>query len=118
MELLQIVLIATGLVVTAGGMLMLFRMLRSTDSAIRRPYIPLAVAVVGLVIAYRSLNEYTRLDGQDITIMFLFLLALLSLLGLRFFVADRADTMHESAPQSTQDELDLDPDKEEAGTIR
>lgn len=88
MEPLQIVLIVTGLVIAIGGILLLVRSTRRDNSALR-PYLPFATIVVGLAIAYRSYSDFGLLDAQDITIMFVFVLALVSLLGLQFFVVDK-----------------------------
>jgi hypothetical protein len=88
MEPLQLFLILTGLVIAAGGIFMLTRSVRRDDSALR-PYLPFATMAVGLAIAYRSFADYKLLDAQDITIMFVFVLALFSLLGLQFFVVDK-----------------------------
>jgi hypothetical protein len=88
MELLQLFLILTGLVIAVGGVFMLTRSVKRDDSALR-PYLPFATVAVGLAIAYRSFADYRLLDAQDITIMFVFVLALFSLLGLQFFVVDK-----------------------------
>ena len=88
MEPLQIFLILTGLVIAVGGVLLLVRSMRRDDSALK-PYLPFATVAVGLAIAYRCYADYGLLDAQDITIMFVFVLALFSLLGLQFFVVDR-----------------------------
>lgn len=91
MEPLQILLVALGVFIAAGGVVMLVRLSRGgggVESA-RRPYVPLAVVAVGLGIAYRSFSDYERLDGEDIAIMLVFVLALLSLLGLQFFIVDK-----------------------------
>jgi hypothetical protein len=88
-EPLQILLIAAGLLVAAGGGYLLFRPAPAGQGHERRPYIPFAVIAVGLIIAYRAFAEFGRLDAQDITIMFVFELALAGLLGLQVFVVDR-----------------------------
>ncbi len=82
-------LIAAGLVVAAGGGYLLFRPAPASQGHVRRPYIPFAVVAVGLIIAYRAFAEFGTLDAQDITIMFVFELALAGLLGLQLFVVDR-----------------------------
>ena len=89
MEPLQILLIAAGLVVAVGGGYLLFKRTPTDQGHERRPYIPFAVVAVGLIIAYRAFTEFGRLDAQDITIMFVFELALAGLLGLQLFVVDR-----------------------------
>lgn len=89
MEPLQILLVAAGLVVAAGGGYLLFRPAPADRGHVRRPYIPFAVIAVGLIIAYRAFAEFGRLDAQDITIMFVFEAILAGLLGLQLFVVDR-----------------------------
>jgi membrane-bound ClpP family serine protease len=88
MEPLQLLLILTGLAIAIGGVLLLTRSMKRDDSTLR-PYLPFATIAVGLAIAYRSYADYKLLDAQDITIMFVFVLALFSLLGLQFFVVDK-----------------------------
>ena len=102
---LQLLLTATALLTAAGGLLMLFR--RSAkqtptpehpspqspgDSNPRSAYIPLATTAVGLIIAYRSISDFTGMDAVDLAIMFLFALGLLSFMGLQFFIVDRKPT--------------------------
>ena len=87
---MQILLVLTGLAAAVGGVLMLYRFSRSDESdAARRPYIPLAIAAVGLMVAYRAFSDFRTLDSMDHLIMFLFVFALLSILGVQFFVVDR-----------------------------
>jgi predicted membrane-bound spermidine synthase len=110
LEPLQILLIAAGLVVAAGGGYLLFRPVPADQGHVRRPYIPFAVIAVGLIIAYRAFAEFSTLDAQDITIMFVFELALAGLLGLQFFVVDRytprLDVAGESHKQKETSESD------------
>jgi hypothetical protein len=88
MEPLQILLIVTGLAIAIGGVFLLTRSMKRDETSLR-PYLPFATIAVGLAIAYRSYADYRLLDGQDITIMFVFVVALFSLLGLQFFVVDK-----------------------------
>ena len=89
MEPLQILLIIIGIGLAAGGIYMLFRMAGTDKGAARGPYTPLAIAFIGLMIAYRSYSDYKTLDTMDFVIMFLFVFALVSLLGIQFFIVDR-----------------------------
>src|SRR5688572_6294777 len=100
MEIMQVILIAAGLLVVAGGVLMLVRGARGPESAPRRAYTPLGMIFVGGLIAYKAFTEFATMDGQDLLITSLFLVALLSLLGLQFFVADKR--VHEPAPSSQE----------------
>jgi cell division protein FtsW (lipid II flippase) len=87
---LQLLLILTGLAAAGGGLLMLYSFSRSDHSeSARRPYAPLAIAGIGLMIAYRAFSDFRTLDSLDHLIMFLFVFALLSILGVQFFVVDR-----------------------------
>lgn len=88
MDLVQLILIALGVALGAGGVVWLFRNAGQGDDA-RGGYLPLAMVIVGLVIAYRSYNSFASLDTQDIAIMFLFVIGLLGLLGLQFFVVSK-----------------------------
>ncbi|HEX9988406.1 MAG TPA: hypothetical protein VGE45_08010 [Chloroflexia bacterium] len=110
MEPLQILLIAAGLVVAAGGGYLLFRPAPADQGHVRRPYVPFAVMAVGVIIAYRAFTEFGRLDAQDITIMFVFELALAGLLGLQLFVVDRyrhkLDVAGETPKQNETSESD------------
>lgn len=56
-----------------------------------RPYIPLGVVAVGLIIAYHSFSDFGTFDSSDVTIMFVFAVALAALLGLRFFLVDKME---------------------------
>jgi amino acid transporter len=85
---LQLLLTVTALLTAAGGLFMLFRRARH-DPSPRSAYIPLATTAVGLIIAYRSISEFASMDAEDLTIMFLFALGLLSFMGLQFFIADK-----------------------------
>ncbi|HKP53071.1 MAG TPA: hypothetical protein VJ183_10495 [Chloroflexia bacterium] len=102
MEPLQLLLILTGLAIAIGGVLLLTRSVKRDDSTLR-PYLPFATVAVGLAIAYRSYADYNRLDAQDITIMFVFVLALFSLLGLQFFVVDKHKPRADDGRQTTDD---------------
>lgn len=88
MDLVQLILIALGVALGAGGVVWLFRSAGRGDEA-RGGYLPLAMVIVGLVIAYRSYSSFASLDTQDIAIMFLFVIGLLGLLGLQFFVVSK-----------------------------
>jgi hypothetical protein len=89
MEPLQIIMVLTGLLIAAGGVVLLVRNMRGTGGSGLRPYVPFATIAVGIAIAYRSYADYHLLDAQDITIMFLFVVGIATLLGLQFFVVDR-----------------------------
>ena len=102
MQTLQILLIVTGLVIAVGGVFLLTRSMRR-ESSILRPYLPFATIAVGLAIAYRSYADYALLDSQDITIMFVFVLALFSLLGLQFFVVDKHKPPVDDGRQTSED---------------
>lgn len=98
MDLTELVLIAAGLAVAAGGVFMLIssanadrRAEKRGESVRPRPLIPLGVVAVGLIIAYHSYSNYATFDPSDVTIMFVFAIALALLLGLRFFIADKLD---------------------------
>jgi flagellar basal body-associated protein FliL len=98
MNIIQLVLIFFGLAIAAGGVFMLFRAANADrraeaagQSVRPRPYVPLGVVAVGLIIAYHSFTNYSTFQSSDITILFLFALALATLLGLRFFLADKTD---------------------------
>jgi hypothetical protein len=56
-----------------------------------RPYLPLGVTAVGLIVAYQALTAFDRLSPTDIALLFLFVFALALFMGLRFFVVDRYD---------------------------
>ena len=98
MNIMQVILIAAGLLIVAGGVLMLVRGARGPESSPRRAYTPLGMIFLGGVIAYRSFANYAAMDGQDLLITSLFVVALLSLLGLQFFVADKRTTDIEPGP--------------------
>lgn len=87
-EPLQIFMVAIGLLAACGGVYMLFDSRKHSASA-RGPYVPIAIAFIGFMIAYRAYVEYRSLDTTDMVIMFLFLFALVALLGIQFFVIDR-----------------------------
>ncbi len=89
MNFMQTILIAAGLLVVAGGVLMLVRGARGPETSPRRAYTPIGMIFLGGLIAYRAFTEFATMDGQDLLITSLFLVALLSLLGLQFFVADK-----------------------------
>lgn len=88
MAVLQIVLVVFGVLVAVGGGVLIVRSAGRGEDA-RKGYLPLGMIVVGLVIAYRAYSGFGGLDSQDITIMFLFGIGLLSLLGLQFFVVEK-----------------------------
>ncbi|MEO6457391.1 MAG: hypothetical protein ABIO92_03820 [Chloroflexia bacterium] len=89
---MQMILIASGLLVAAGGVLMLVRGARGPETSPRRAYTPIGMIFLGGLIAYRAFTEFATMDGQDLLITSLFVVALLSLLGLQFFVADKKIT--------------------------
>jgi hypothetical protein len=89
LDIVQIVLVAFGVLVAAGGVAIMLRSAGRGEDA-RRGYLPFAMIVVGLIVAYRSFSDYRTLDAEDITIMFLFAIALLTLIGLQFFVVERS----------------------------
>ncbi len=89
MDVAQLILIVAGLLIAAGGVLMFVRGARGPESSPRRAYTPIGMIFLGGLIAYRSFAEFSTMDGQDLLITFLFVVALLSLLGLQFFVADK-----------------------------
>ena len=62
---------------------------RTRSASARGPYVPLAIAFVGLMISYRVYTDFASLDRTDLIIMFLFLFALMGLMGLQFFIVDR-----------------------------
>lgn len=97
MDLLQILLIVMGLATAAGGGLMLLR--ASGSGSPRRGYAPLAMIGIGLMVAYRAFSEFKTLDAQDITIMFLFVVALLSLMAVQMFLIDRPNP-HAASPNN------------------
>jgi hypothetical protein len=86
MQPLQLILTATALLASAGGLLMLFRPSSRHEASPRKAYLPLATTAVGLIIAYRSISEFSSMDAVDLTIMFLFALGLLSFMGLQFLL--------------------------------
>ena len=102
MEPLQLLLIVTGLAIAAGGVLLGVRSFRRDDTALR-PYLPLATVAVGLTIAYRSFADYKLLDGQDIAIMFVFVLALFTLMGAQFFIVDKHKPLPDDRRQTPDD---------------
>lgn len=85
---MQIILVAFGAVVAVGGLVLLVRSAGRGDDA-RRGYMPFGMIVVGLIVAYKSFSDFRTMDSQDITIIFLFALALFTLFGLQFFVVER-----------------------------
>jgi hypothetical protein len=98
MDIVQVILIASGLGIAAGGVFMLVRTAaadRRAEAAGRsvrpRPYIPLGVVAVGVFIAYHSFTSYSTFESSDVTLLFLFAVVLATLLGLRFFVADKLE---------------------------
>ena len=86
---MQTILIVAGLLIAAGGVLMLVRGARGPESSPRRAYTPIGMIFLGGLIAYRAFTEFATMDEQDILIISLFVVALLSLLGLQFFIADK-----------------------------
>ena len=89
MDPIQLVIVLAGLVVSSGGVFMLYRAMRSESVRARGPYVPLAITFMGLMIAYMAYTNYQALDPLDFLIMALFVLTLLSLLGIQFFIVDR-----------------------------
>jgi hypothetical protein len=86
---MQILLVLSGLAVAVGGVMMLYRASRRADTTARGPYVPLAVIAIGLMIAYRAYSDFRRFDAVDYVIMSLFVVAMLSILGVQFFIVDR-----------------------------
>ncbi len=85
---MQTVLVVFGVLVAVGGLVIMIRSAGRGEDA-RRGYLPFAMMAVGLIVAYRAFSDYGRMDTQDITIMFLFAIALLTLIGLQFLVVER-----------------------------
>ncbi len=85
---MQVVLVVFGVLVAVGGLVIMVRSAGRGEDA-RRGYLPFAMLVVGLIVAYRSFSDYRTMDTQDITIMFLFSIALLTLIGLQFLIVER-----------------------------
>jgi putative copper export protein len=67
-----------------------------------RPYVPLGVVAVGLVVAYQAVTDFERLSPTDITLLFLFVFALALFMGLRFFVVDRYDLTADTQPDAAR----------------
>ncbi|HEX8228509.1 MAG TPA: hypothetical protein VF826_04260 [Chloroflexia bacterium] len=91
MDLVQVVLVAFGVLMAVGGLVLMLRSAGRGEDA-RRGYLPFAMIAVGLIVAYRSFSDYRTMDTQDITIMFLFAIGLLTLIGLQFLVVERNRT--------------------------
>jgi O-antigen ligase len=98
MDFTQLLLIVAGLAVAIAGVIMLVRTAAADrraeaqgKSVHPRPYIPLGVVAVGLIIAYHSFSDFGTFDPSDVTILFLFAVALVLLLGLRFIIVDKLD---------------------------
>jgi hypothetical protein len=72
------------------------------SSGTPRPYIPLGVVGVGLVVAYQAVTAYERLSPTDVALLFLFVFALGLFMGLRFFVVDRYDLSADFEPGPAQ----------------
>lgn len=68
---------------------MLYRLSRNPDATLR-PYAPFGMIAVGLLIAYKAYRDFQSLEPLDLVIMFLFVFALMSLLGLQLFVVDKS----------------------------
>jgi hypothetical protein len=100
----QIILIGFALAVAGGGVVMLAKGAGRESSGTPRPYIPLGVAGVGLVVAYQAITSYARLSPADIALLFLFVFALALFMGLRFFVVDRYDLSQMEQPGSESTE--------------
>ncbi len=105
MQPLQIFLVLLGAALAVGGVAMLVRMSRRDDTT-RGPYVPFGMVAVGLIIAYRSYSDFATLDPQDLTIMFFFAIALLSLLGLQFFIVDRSKQSIDRVDKQNPDNVD------------
>ena len=89
MDPFQLILVIAGLVVASGGVFMLFKAMQSESVKARGPLVPLAITFMGLVLAYMSYANYSTLDGMDFAIISLFIVALLTLLGIQFFIVGR-----------------------------
>ena len=83
-----------GLASAAGGVAMLVR--GSGSGSPRSAYAPLGMTGIGLMVAYRAFSDFETLDGQDLTIMFLFVFALLTLMGMQLFITNRRPTQVDS----------------------
>ena len=89
MEPFQLILTIAGLVVASGGVFMLFRAARLESTRARGPLAPLGIIFMGLMLAYLAYTNYNNLDGMDFAIITLFIVALLTLLGIQFFIVDK-----------------------------
>jgi hypothetical protein len=87
----QIILTIFALAVAGGGVVMLARGANRESGGTPRPYVPLGVVGVGLVVAYQAVIAYEQLSPTDIALLFLFVFALALFMGLRFFVVDKYD---------------------------
>ena len=83
-----------GLVSAAGGVVMLVR--GAGSGTPRGAYAPLGMIGIGLMVAYRALSDFETLDAQDLTIMFLFVFALLTLMGMQLFLVKRQPAQADS----------------------
>ena len=99
---MQILLILMGLVTAGGGVVMLVK--GAGSGSPRGAYAPLGMIGIGLMVAYRAFSDFQTLDTQDLTIMFLFVFALLTLMGMQFFVAGRQRTRGDSDAGTTTGE--------------
>jgi hypothetical protein len=99
LDFVQVVLVVFGLLVAVGGLVIMIRSAGRGDDA-RRGYLPFAMMAVGLIVAYRSFTDYGRMDTEDITIMFLFAIALLTLIGLQFLVVERSRAYLDAHPEA------------------
>ena len=88
---MQIFLIVCGLAVAVGGIFMVYKASRDRRSRARGPYVPLAMTFIGIMIAYRSFHDFASLNSMDYVIMFLFVFALMTILGIQFFIVDKSN---------------------------
>ncbi len=95
MNLIQVILVLGALVAAAGGIVMFFRTANSHDKSPRRAYAPLGIILIGLMIAYKAYSDFASMETVDLVIMFLFIFALMALLGTQFFIVDRHSGDHD-----------------------
>ena len=90
MDALQVFLVVVGLVVASAGVYMLIDARNHSASPRRDPSSSIAIAFIGFMIAYKAYAEYNGIDATDVIIMFLFVFALMGLLGIQFFIIDKS----------------------------
>jgi 4-hydroxybenzoate polyprenyltransferase len=92
-NIIQLLLILVGLVVTAGGVVMLVRGAGRDSSGrnLPRPYLTLGIIAVGLVIVYHTVSDYQTMDGVEVIGLFFFGLAFGTALAIKMLIVDRFD---------------------------